>query len=209
LDDRSILLPTWLEAVQVAMEGEYAVCGPYEKVHDLIVEDGLAKSFTKTDGQDSRLAYVEEHYAHHKHLGNPYMAPGEWTYGASLALPLEWALVINGFDETCDGLRYEDVFFGMMLANNGFPIRYDTRMKIIEDRTPGYTGPVMQGKDKGTSPNDKSHWLLNKLRTERRAIHQWDMRQVRACVLAGKGFPASSWPNKDPYDGQQLSEMTP
>jgi len=220
VDDRSVLIETWLEAVKAAMSGLYVVCGPYEKVHNLVVQTGrpsaldkLSEYYTwdgkKTDGIDSRVAYVQEHYAQHKHLSNPYNAPGEWTYGCSLALPLEWALQVNGFDETMDGSSGEDYVFGLMLQNNGFPIKFDLRMKMIEDRTPGTLGPTMIRMDKGVSPNDKSHWLLNKLKHERRALHQWDLRQVRASALAGKGFPVSSWPNKDPYDGQPLAQMTP
>ncbi len=209
VDDRSILLPHWLEAVADAMNGEYAVCGPYEKVHNLEVESGKLACYTPTHGKDNRLVYVEENYLQHKHLSNPYDCPGSWWYGCSTALPLEWALRVNGYDETCDGLGAEDSIFGLMLEANGLPIRYDTRLAIIEDRTPGHLGPVMHRKDKGVSPDDKSHWLLNKLKTRTRALHQWDLRQMRAVALAGKGFPVSSWPNRDPYDNQPLSEMTP
>lgn len=220
VDDRSVLVPRWLEAVKAAMEGHYVVCGPYEKVHNLQVAAGAAAGGEKlevdyswdgkkTDGKDSRVAYVEEHYLHHKTLSNPYDAPGEWTYGCSLALPLEWALQVNGFSEDMDGASGEDYIFGLMLQNNGFPIKFDLRMKMIEDRTPGQLGPVMIRRDKGVSPNDRSHWLLEKHRHLRRAPHQWDLRQVRAMVLAGHGFPVPSWPNRDPYDGQPLAEMTP
>jgi len=219
LDDRSVLVPTWLEAVEAAMEGLYVVCGPYEKVHNLVVQMGRATEMDKlsdyctwdgkkTDGKDSRVAYVEDHYLHHKHLSNPYNAPGEWTYGCSLALPLEWALQVNGFPETMDGASGEDYVFGLMLQNNGFPIKFDLRMKMIEDRTPGTLHPTMIRKDKGVSPNDRSHWLLDMHRPLRRAPHQWDLRQVRAAAMAGRGFPVSTWPNRDPYDGEPLSNMT-
>ncbi len=217
VDDRSVLQPTWLEAVKAAMEGEYVVCGPYQKVHNLevatrqgtIPEVEYTWDGKKTDGKDSRWQYVEDHYLQHKHLSNPYDAPGEWTYGCSLALPLEWALRVNGFPETMDGASGEDYIFGLMLKNNGFPIKYDLRMGIIEDRTPGHLGPDIIRRDKGVSPNDRSHWLLNTHRSLTRSPHQWDLRQLHAMALAGHAFPVPSWPNRDPYDGQPLSEMTP
>ncbi len=220
VDDRSVLKPTWVEAVRAAMADWYVVCGPYEKVHNLQVSGprvvGLSRpeyDFTwdgkKTDGKDSRVQYIEDHYLQHKHLCNPYEAPGEWTYGCSLALPLEWALQVNGFDESFDGASGEDYIFGLTLKNNGFPIKFDLRMGMIEDRTPGHLGPTIIRQDKGVSPNDRSHWLLNKHRTQRRSQHQWDLRQVRAAAITGHGFPVPSWPNRDPYDGQPLSEMTP
>lgn len=209
VDDRSLLLPTWLEAVRAAMIGGYVVCGPYEKVDNLQVEDGLAVKMDKREGKDSRVQYVQDHYLHHKHLTNPYDAPGEWTYGCSLALPLEWALQVNGFSEDMDGASGEDYVFGLMLQNNGFPIKFDLRLGIIEDRTPGRLDPTMIRKDKGVSPNDRSHWLLARHRYLKRAPHQWDLRQLHALAAAGRPWPVSSWPNRDTYDGEPLSTMTP
>ena len=58
-------------------------------------------------------------------------------FGCTFALPLEWALQMNGFEEGCDGLSMEDVIFGLMLKNNGFRIDYDPQMRMIEDRTEG------------------------------------------------------------------------
>ena len=204
LDDRCVLAPTWMAAIDDAIKGNYCVCGPYQKRHGMTVENGVIKHGGIIDGDDNRLAIVKQHWGK---LSNPYAAPPEWTYGCTIALPLEWALAVNGFEELCDGMRYEDVFFGMMLANSGFPIKYDTRFGVVQDRTPGKCGPMLRGGDKGESPNDKSHKILEMVRSAKRTLHQWDLRQVRADVLAGKPFPIPTGPTTDWYDGQPLSEM--
>lgn len=210
VDDRSVLAPTWLEAVVAAMDGNYAVCGPYEKRVGMTVENGYIKNGGIITGQDNRLAYVTQHWTDPRHkLTNPYDCPGNWWYGCSTALPLEWALQVGGYDETCDGLSGEDYVFGLMLQNNRFPIKYDTRMAIVEDRTADKLGPTMIRRDKGTSPDDKSHELLNMLRDQREAQHGFDLRKLRAAVLAGNPWPKPWGPTKDFYDGQPLSEMEP
>jgi hypothetical protein len=164
-------------------------------------------SFDETDGKDNRLKYVRDHYLQHKDLTNPYRCPGEWWYGCSNVIPLEWALQVNGYDEHCDGASGEDCIFGKMLENNGFPLRYDTRMMLIEDRTPGECGPTITRADKGISPDDKSHWLVNMLKGEKRSKHPWDIRKMHDDVMAGKSIGAVLWPTFDPYDGEPLVHM--
>lgn len=197
VDDRCVLLPTWLEAVKDAMAGNYVVCGAYEKRHGMKVQEGMIIDPGTVTGRDHRMTGAKF----------PRPVSSEWTFGCSIALPLEWALQVNGFDETCDGLGHEDCFFGMMLANNGHPIRLDERMMMIEDRTPEDSGPVMIRSDKGKSPNDKSHALVNKLKHQKRALHGFDIRQVRDDALNGRGFPQPWGPFTDWYDGQPISDL--
>jgi hypothetical protein len=191
--------------VQEAIEREYVVCGTYQKVHDLVVENGLVKSFTSLPDRDTRLDYSDKYWKPHFRRDGPYKCPGEWTYGCSLALPLEWALRVGGYDELADGSSGEDYIFGLMLENHGFPIYFDPRMKMIEDRTPGQIGPVSMRRDKGVSPNDKSHALLARLRVRKTAELPADLRGIRAMVQAGKPFPAPTSPHLDWYDNQPIS----
>jgi hypothetical protein len=204
LDDRSVLMPIWMTAVEDAMNGNYCVCGPYQKRTGMTVEKGVIKHGGIITGEDSRLAYVRQYW---QSLTNPYTCGGEWTFGASLALPTEWALAVNGFEELCDGLGSEDTLFGQMVANNGYPIKYDTRMSMVEDRTPEKSGPVMRRTDKGVSPNDKSHKILEVWKGAKRTNHQWDLRRVRADVLSGKPFPIPTGPETDWFDGEPLKDM--
>lgn len=197
VDDRLVLMPGWLRCIQDAMQHGYAVCGSYEKVRDLEVVGGIVKAFTPTDGKDSRVG----------NPNGPVKAPGEWFFGCNFALPIEWALAVNGCDETCDGLSMQDVIFGLMLQNNGYPICYDRRMKIMEDRTPDKLGPTMIRRDKGVSPDDKSHAMLAMLRNLKQAAHQWNLREIRERVLAGEPFPIPDGPKFDWYDSQPIADM--
>ena len=204
LDDRSVLQLGYFKALTEAMAGNYGVAGGYEKRKDMTVERGVIKNGGIITGNDGRI----EHQAKFN-LPNPMSCGGEWFFGANFAMPLEWTLEVNGIDETCDGSSMEDVIFGMQLQHCGHSLKFDSRMKIIEDRTPGLTGTPMIRRDKGVSPNDKSHALLAKCGSVKRALHHWDMRKVRLNVLAGMGFPKATTPTHDWYDGQPLSEMTP
>jgi hypothetical protein len=182
LDDRCVLMPGWYSSIKQAMKHGYAVFGSYEKRTGMTVENGVIKHGGIVIGKDSRV-------------GNDkavVRAPGEWSFGCTLALPAEWMLQVNGYDESCDGSGFEDIFLGLMLQNNGFPMMYDKRMKMVEDRTPEYCGPVMRKEDKGVSPDDKSHAMVNMLRFQKKALHfwnNWDMRAIRSDVQDGKPFP--------------------
>ncbi len=202
VDDRCVLLPGWINSIRQAMKHGYGVCGSYEKRTVITVENGVIKHSGIVIGEDGRV-------------GNPtgvVKAPGEWAFGCSVTLPLEWMLTINGYDETCDGLSMEDVIAGLMLQNNGFPLMYDMRMKMIEDRTPEHSGPAMRREDKGVSPNDKSHAMLNMLRYLKSAMHIWNptlnLRELRSHVLNGGEFPAPEQKQyTDWYDGTVINGL--
>lgn len=206
VDDRSVLRPGWLDRVRQAMAEEYVVCGTYQKVQNLSIVNGTM-TYTAMPGRDSRLEYVEKYWRTPTDPYGPFDCPGEWTYGCSLALPLEWALRVGGFDETCDGSSGEDYIFGLMLQNHQFHIRFDPRMRMIEDRTPERCGPIAKRKDKGISPNDKSHALLERLRVLKHALQPPNLREIRNAVLNGQSFPGPSANQLDWYDGQPIKNM--
>lgn len=144
--------------------------------------------------------------AHFKSEG-PFDCPGEWTYGCSLALPLEWALNVGGFDETCDGVSMEDSIFGLMLQNHQYHITFDPRMKMLEDRTGGQLAPQPRRADKGVSPNDKSHAMLARLRTQKHVLSPVGIRRMRDETLAGIPFSIVTEPQVDWYDGQPIRDF--
>lgn len=204
LDDRCVIEPGWFEPVLQAQKDGYVVAGTYEKRHDMTAYGGFIRHGGTITGRDSRAILQEE-----KKLPNPMPCGGEWLFGCNFALPLEWALEVNGVDEFCDGLSMEDCVFGIHLQNSGKPIKFDHRMKIIEDRTPEKATNKMIRRDKGVSPKDKSHAMLERLRNLKKASHPLDIRKIRDQALRGFGFPPAKWPTHDWWDNQPLGEMVP
>lgn len=212
-DDRCVLMPGYLDALSDAMDGNYIMAGAYEKRTAMTVKDGVIENGGIVIGEDGR----EEHCLKQK-LINPLPCGGDWLYGANFAGPLEWFLQVNGYPEIADGMGFEDVLFGLLLQNNGYPIKYDTRAKVIQDRTPELCLPSNRREDKGrgTGPQseEKAFKLLKMFQNpaQKTALHipGWpiDLRQIRTDVLARKPFPSP--PDiefKDFYDGQPIKEF--
>lgn len=203
VDDRSVLMPSWMQAVRDAMAGNYAVCGTYEKRTGMTVKNGIIKNGGIVTGRDNR---------HGDSSSTLIACNGGWWYGCTNALPLEWILTLNGFPEKCDSVSFEDIITGMLLQNNGFPIKFDSRMKIVEDRSPGRCGTVFKRSSKEKHPhdtNDKTHRILSWAQTAKRSDNPFDVRALRETILNGGSFPIPD-PNaeyRDWFDGQNLREM--
>jgi hypothetical protein len=192
-------MPPWLQSIREAMDGNYAVCGTYEKRHNMTVENGVIKNGGIITGRDNRDTGRDPY---------PRTVDGGFWYGCTNALPLEWALNVGGYPEdVCDGLSFEDVPFGMLLRNNAYPIKFDARMKMIEDRTPDKLGPAMKRSDYGVSPNDKSHEVLKKFRTAKTSQNSYDIRAVREAVLRGEPFPPPSASHNEWFTGRPIVEL--
>lgn len=196
VDDRSVLVAGWCASVREATMENYAVCGTYEKRANMEVKSGQIINPGAVLGVDHRPQ-------------DQHTFPTKDWYGGHGALPLEWCLKVNGFSEDlCDSLGSEDSMFGCTLFNSGYPIRYDPRMKIIEDRTPGEIDGALKRADKGVSPNDKSHAIVSILRDKTHSQNSYDIRNMRDRILNGEPFPPPSASHFDWFDGQAISEMT-
>lgn len=210
-DDRCVLMPGYLDALEAAMDGGYAMAGAYEKRTGMTVENGAIRHGGIITGKDGR----EEHCQLNK-LATPLPCGADWLFGANFALPLEWALECNGVPEIADGLGFEDVLFGCLIFNNGHPIKYDPRAKVVQDRTPELCGPVYRkedkGRGKGPQEDEKAWKLLKMFKNSKQAKHTpgftFDIRRVRKDVLEGKPFPKPPKVEyKDFYDGQPIKEF--
>lgn len=207
VDDLSVLMPGWLDAVKEAMVGNYIAAGAYRKVKKLVVENGEVKSY-EPYSEDSRY-----------NLAPDVIGPctGDWLYGCSCLFPVESLLTVGGWPEICDGLGSEDYCLGIALSNAGFHLKYDKRMMTYEDedlhnsiqegntRTSG----GLKRTDKGVSPHDKSHAVLGiaKGSTYYPNYYPGGMRALREFTLAGNPFPVIQQPQHDWFDGQSISEM--
>jgi len=197
VDDRCVLAPEWLQCVREAMEGQYAVCGSYEKRANMKVENGEITDFGTLLGIDERIQ-----------LGYP--TPTRDWYGGSCALPLEWCLDVNGFSEDlCDGLGSEDSMFGVTLRNSGFPMKYDSRMRIIEDRTPSEIEGALKRADKNPhlGQRAKSWDIVRAFHGKTSSQNSFDIRDMRARKLKGEDWRPPSASHFDWYDNAPISEM--
>ena len=201
-DDLSVLLPTWLQSVREAVAGNYLVAGSYQKVKNLVVENGEVKSFDfYKGGIDSRRGQAFQ---------DVVPVPGDWLYGCSCAMPVEALLTIGGWAEPCDGLGFEDVCTGIVLNNAGFGFRYDKRMMTYEDEDAHFEEPPMRKTDKGKSPLDKSHAILNICKSGQKYFdnyYEGGIRAERERVLSGQPFTIRKIPDRCWFDGQLISEM--
>lgn len=205
VDDLSVLMPGWLNSIREAMEGDYIVLGAYKKVLKLFVdEDGNARYEEFAPGVDSRWDKGDP--------CKPVPAAGSWMFGCSLAAPVEAFLKINGWDADCDSLGSEDYIAGIMLDKAGYRFCYDRRMLTLESEERHHDGSALPRFDKGKSPNDKSHAILNMVlkggrHTAPNYFGEGGIRAVRERVLNGEPFPIIQTPQHDWYDGQPLSEL--
>ncbi len=201
VDDRSVLMPGWLQCVQDSMIHEYAVCGSYEKRANMRVTNGEISNHGELLGEDIRRKF-----------GRPVIT-SDW-YGGSGALPLEWCLRVNGFSEKyCDGLGFEDIQFGITLRNNGFDMRYDSRMLIVEDRTQGeIDGALKRGSKPSPDPNDiykaKDYQILAFMANSKVSGNSYDLSELRNRVLKGEPFPPPTPDFYDWFDNEYIGDMT-
>lgn len=201
VDDSCVLMPGFIKAIQRAMKEEYAVAGSYEKRCGMKVESGKIVEPGEVIGLDPRNPG-------HRRF-EPIMTYGGDYFGCLTALPLEWCLEMNGWSEDCDGLGLEDVVFGNMLVRNGHITKFDPSFQIIEDRPRDSGWGMPKRTDKGVSPRDKSHALLERHNGKKRCTdYQIDLRTEREKVLAGGKWSAPNGASHDWWDGQPLGEMT-
>ena len=197
VDDRSRLGPEWLATVRRGERTAAVFCGSYERLEDgKIVPDGRRAS--SPSGR--------------RNCG------GSWLYGCTWALPLAWALEVNGFEEGCDGMGGEDYIFGLNLAAAGHRLDFEPSLFVSLERssyastgTNGHAiSPVPPKRtDKGVSPNDKSHAALARFGKRSRTEFTPDLVEIRRRIQIGEGWPQ---PAKDPeprdwYDSQLIREM--
>lgn len=215
LDDRCVLMPTWMDAVVEARERRYVVAGTFEKMRQLIVRDGQIISGIQTKNENGEFIGKDPRMENESDLHRRRQCSGDWLFGCTFGLSVEQMLRVNGFDESWDSVSMEDTHFGRMLQNNGFPIYHDGRMKMVEDRTPAEQDSTCREHDMKRSSkekhphdeNDKTHTLKRKLWNNKASVHPWNMREIRESVLRGANFPIPKTPKLDWYDLQPLYEM--
>lgn len=207
LDDRLILQPTWMQAAKAGILRGYGVVGSYRKVRELVVENGRAIRHSGTVGEDSRTIGLSG--------TPPFPCTGAWFFGCSTCVPLEWMLKINGYDERCSTLSFEDVICGVLLERNGFPLKFDPSMGVVEDRTPDQMDVPFKRQNKSKNDNkkdDKDHTILRIAQTgplsfPNEHLGEGGIVALRNRVRSGKKFLKPSGPSTDWYDGSAIADL--
>jgi hypothetical protein len=189
LDDRCHLGSRWLEAVRRAeRKRSFVLAGSYEKN-----ENG---------------AIVADH-RRVKYPDGKRNCGGGWLFGCAFALPLQWCLDVNGMEEGCDGLSFEDCIFGHMLENQGHRIDFEPKMFVSQERSKTHTNRYMRS-DRGIPPRDKSHAALERFGKRKRTEFTPDLTAMRAAIARGEPFPIPD-PKadyRDWFDGASIREFT-
>lgn len=193
LDDRCRLDPGWLDQVRRGeRERSSVICGPYDK------------------HESGGLSLDHRRQCEPRGLKN---CSGGWCFGGNFALPLQWALEVNGCEEGCDPVGLEDCVFGHMLVNAGHPIDFVIELSVQQDRR-GLVHPLsFPRQDKGLSPNDKSHALRSRFHDRKRTEFTPNLVALRAEIARGGSFPIPDpkGDHRDWYDDNLIkgASMTP
>lgn len=185
VDDRCKPDARWLAQIRRGeKKRESVICGPYDKQED--------------------WGIIVDHRRHEAPKGRKGCSGG-WCYGGNHALPLAWALEVNGFEEGCDPVGLEDCVFGHMLENTGRRIDFVAGMSVQQDRRGMFVHPLAFPRhDKGDAPNDKSHALRARFFGRKRTEFTPDLTQLREQVAAGQPLPFPDPTVCDWFDGAPL-----
>jgi hypothetical protein len=206
VDDLSVLMPGWLESVCHAQENGLVACGSYEKVRELVVDNGRVISAQRfKEGKDSR--------EDNRLPLDPRPVHGGSMFGCSLAMPVKAMLDVNGFDEDCDSMGSEDYIFGLMLQHARYKLFYYPRMLTWESEEDHHVeSPFKRIIKTIPGQKDATHVIL------RQVLHGGRLKALnyfgndglvglRAKILAGESFPPCNIPEHDWRDSQPLREM--
>lgn len=201
VDDRCVLADTWLQSVREAQSKNRVVVGSYVKYHGMKVENGKILDYGKLDGVDGR-SYPK---------GHQVKCGADGFFGCTWVSRLELLLEMNGIEERCHALGFEDVITGMRFINNGHSIYYDSRMFCFQDRTPSECEPIMRRTSKEKHPMDKTDKTWTALATwanEKRSNPDFDLRELREKIQRGEPFPHHDGkPSHDWFDNMPVKDF--
>jgi len=213
VDDLSILRIGWLKRVRMATErGDIITLGNFQKVSDLKMNPaGTIASFKQTEqGEDHREKRIR---LSGKDLPDVMPCGSGWFYGCCIVSPVTAFLKINGWDERCDGMGYEDIVTGIALEMSGAKFCFDRKMGLLESEDMARAEKnSMVRSDPGVSPKDKSHRILELVRAEA----GWspndfgngrDLKYLREETLIGAKFPVPTKPEVEWFTGTPLKYL--
>lgn len=229
VDDLSVLLPGWLKTHVHAATNNYVLAGTTYKHRNIVVDTNGDVASYDVFGRDFRATQIQP-------VGL-VRCSGAWLYGGTFSVPLEHALRVNGQDEIYDVIGGADYDLGERLQRAGSDIFITRECGTFEDKDAHYSGAQVVRLDKPWPPTAvhaprtfgpdgwsdsaqpdvdgdgpySSNYLYNRLRREWSRSwtigNTFNLRELRARVLAGEPFPIPTEPTTHWVDGQPLSEM--
>lgn len=178
VDDVSVLMPGWWDAVKRNARRGLVVSGSYEKHFEMVVKDGvIVSSRGHQMGRDSRWGMG----------GNePVKLTGSILFGCSLGLPSQVMLAVNGFDEICDSIGGEDYHLGIRLNHAGFNVYYDRNMMTVESEELHNQPYLMKREDRVMDAEKYMERLKEFGVTKRHYIGNWDSSHMIIDILYGQ-----------------------
>jgi hypothetical protein len=220
VDDCSVVMPGWWEAVRRAARNGAVVGGAYQKHWDMDVREGrLITSRVERGGVDSRWDLGSE--------DGPVGIVGGQLYGCSFGAPRDLLLDVNGLDELCHPAGGEDYQLGLRLEWAGAEVLYDRSLLTIESEDLHRSSQVPARVDRSAEPaaymevlkgfgvdartTDGDHTsskmvldILYGLRPTRSLGNYYDLALIDSTDpdWGIERFPKRYW-----FDGQPLAEM--
>lgn len=207
-DDLAVLGPQWFSQVIHAAQQGYLVCGMYKKLKNMVVENGVIKSFEEFPaGVDSRWSSGSDAGIVPWH--------GSGLFGCSFGLPLETALKIDGFDGTGNGAGAEDYDLGIRAQRSGCPIFLNRNMFTAESEEAHFEEPSLPREARLVSDDRipagyhgskmSDHVMLNRLMQEPQRILPLLGDNLHELRLHYPMVPIPVEPQFDWRDGTPLS----
>lgn len=185
LDDRVHIGKKWLDTVRRAEhERASAICGPCDRMVGMDIEI------------DSRSAISPR---------GEVGCDGAWLYGGNFALPLAWALEVNGCEEGTDPTGGQDCVMGLMLANHGHRIDFDMAMGVVIDRRLETKHPFQRIDEDGPRGRTIVERFAGLLRTEMTP----NLDELRTRIMLGERFPPHDRlaTDLDWFSGEPIGKM--
>jgi hypothetical protein len=225
VDDLSVFMPGWLtEAIAATQFSRAVTCGSYRKVKDMFVINGEVtewKPNLNENGTDVGLDNRRKSFGEGREKAD-WVGSGSYLFGCSVVAPVEAFLDVNGWDERCDGLGFEDACTGVNLQRRGWKFRYAPGLLTYESEEKHHTegqfkrsdyhfGPDKQPVEGGNGRDDKSHAILKLCQTGNGispiTFGNGNLRFLKGQIAAGAGFPAPPKDVREWYTSRLLREL--
>ncbi|MEO8487710.1 MAG: hypothetical protein ABI585_15390 [Betaproteobacteria bacterium] len=182
-DDCSVPMPGWWRGIERAARHGHAVTGAFQRHWGMTVEDNLlVESRLEPDGLDGRWSGGDD--------ARPVRVYGGQLYTPTFAAPREALLAVNGFDELCDTIGFEDCQLGIRMGYAGIDLHYDRSMTIVKSQDHNSRSRLVR-EDRVLPPDAYLERLAEFGVPARRTNGNFDSSQMLLDIVLGTESPAT------------------